>query len=137
MTHPPIQPRGEERIHYERLRKHELVYQHCASCEATVYPLRTVCPNCGEQGGLEVRASRGAGTVHSYTVQHRAGHPSLADRVPYALVLVDLDEGFRAFADVRDDDPTEVAIGQRVEAHFDDVDADTTFLRFRRAEETA
>lgn len=131
---PPISPRGEEARYYERLRAHELTYQRCAGCAAVVFPLRTVCPACGEER-LEDQVSAGSGSIHSFTTQHRAGHPLLVDRVPYTLVLADLDEGFRMLADLPGVDPDSVAIGQRVEAWFDDIDDSLTVVRFRRGAE--
>lgn len=131
---PPITPRGEEARYYERLAAHELTYQGCADCDAVIFPLRTVCPGCGSES-LEDRVSSGRGSIHSFTTQHRAGHPLLVDRVPYTLVLVDLEEGFRVMADLPGTEPESVAVGQSVEAWFDDIDERLTVLRFRRAGE--
>lgn len=129
---PPVTARGEEARYYARLRDHVLVHQRCASCDAVVFPLRTVCPWCGSET-LDERESTGRGIIHSYTTQYRAGHPVLADRVPSTLVLVDLEEGFRVLADLPDADPGTVAVGQPVAAVFDDVDDALTVLRFRPA----
>ena len=57
--------------------------------------------------------------------------------MPYTLVLVDLDEGFRVLADLPGADPESVAVGQRVEAWFDDIDERLTVLRFRPAGEVS
>jgi uncharacterized OB-fold protein len=35
------------------------------------------------------------GTIHSFVVYRRAFHPAYADEIPYAVALVDLDEGVR------------------------------------------
>jgi uncharacterized OB-fold protein len=58
--------------------------------------------------------------VHAVTVVHRAPSAAFRDAVPYALVLVDLDEGFRMLADVVGADPAAVAIGDRVRVVFQD-----------------
>ncbi|MFC5381197.1 Zn-ribbon domain-containing OB-fold protein [Aquipuribacter nitratireducens] len=124
-TRPAFVPRGEERLFYDRLREHELVFQRCTSCARVVFPLRTVCPGCGSETALTVERAEGGGVVHSWTTQHRAPHPHFA--TPLTLALADLDEGFRVLAAVPE--PTDLAVGARVRVGFDDVDPDLTLLR--------
>lgn len=52
----------------------------------------------------------GAGTVFAVTVVSRASAPEFAALVPYALALVDLDEGARLMGHA----PVGLRIGQRV-----------------------
>jgi hypothetical protein len=58
------------------------------------------------------------GTVHSFTVVHYPVHPALAGSVPYAVVLVALDDhpSIRIVGNVIDCEPGEVGIGMVVEA---------------------
>jgi uncharacterized OB-fold protein len=42
----------------------------------------------------------GNGVVYAVSVHHRAALPALADKVPYSVVLVDLDEGVRLMSNV-------------------------------------
>ncbi len=135
-TRPPVTPRGEEKIWFEHLREHELVFQRCAGCSHAVFPLRTLCPHCHGES-LDLERAAGTGTVHSFTTQHRASHPFFAADVPYTLVLVDLDEGVRVFANLVDCAPDDAVIGMAVEAVFDDVEPELTLLRFRPASEEA
>jgi uncharacterized OB-fold protein len=123
---PTLVPRGEEGVFYDRLGAHELVYQRCEPGGHIVFPLRTVCPECGSEH-LGLHRSERRGAVHSFTVQHRAGHPFFVDQVPYALALADLSEGFRVLASVPD--PTDLAVGAAVEVGFEDVEDDLTLLR--------
>jgi uncharacterized protein len=132
---PPVTARGEEKHYYDRLADGVIVYQHCDSCQKTVFPLRTVCPGCGSEDTLGERESSGRGAIYSHTTQNRAGHPALADRAPYTLVLVDLDEGFRVLTDLVDAEPDSATIGDRVSAIFEKADDGTTILRFRTDEE--
>jgi len=116
-------PRGEERLFFDSAAAGTLVYQECLDCGARHGQPRTVCSACLSED-LVVVPCVGLGTVYSYTVVHRAGHPSFADRVPYAVVLVDLDEGVRVLADLVDRDLAELAVGSRVQALFEEkVDA--------------
>jgi uncharacterized OB-fold protein len=127
---PPLVPRGEEKVFYDRLRDAELVYQRCTSCSNAVFPLRTLCPHCaGEDLVLEVSARRG--TLYSFTTQHRAAHPHFAEDVPYSLGLVDLDEGIRVFASVDGIAPEDLTVGMPVELGFETQDDELTLLRIR------
>lgn len=99
----------------------ELAYQRCTSCDAAVFFPRSICPACGT-GNPAWHVSAGTGTVHACSVVHRAP-PAYQDKAPYAVVLVDLDEGFRMMSGMVDCDPESVAIGDRVSVVFRD-DAD-------------
>jgi uncharacterized OB-fold protein len=53
--------------------------------------------------------------------------------VPYPVVVVELDEGVRMVSWVTDIKPDELALGMPVEVVFDDVTAEVTLPKFRRA----
>lgn len=84
--------------------KHQLVMQRCESCHRLVWYPRAVCPRCG---GFSLRWEplSGEGIVYAVSVHHRAAHPAFAKRVPYSVVLVDLDEGARMMSNVFGDPP--------------------------------
>ncbi len=100
-----------------------LVVQHCASCAAHQHPPEEICHRCrgSELGWREVA---GRGTVYSFIVVHHAPSPALADRVPYAVVLVSLDEhpDVRIVGNVIDLPPAEVHIGLPVSVVFEEID---------------
>src|SRR5687767_3647693 len=68
--------------------------QRCGSCERFQHPPRYRCSACGDES-LDWVPSAGAGRIHSWTVTHRPVDPAWADQVPYATVVVELDEGVR------------------------------------------
>lgn len=81
------------------------------------FPPRHVEPRSGDADWEWLEAS-GMGTVYSATVIH-----SKPPAAPYAVVLVDLDEGPRLMSRVDGLPASDVAIGQRVRArivHEDD-----------------
>ena len=85
-------------------------------CEVPHWYPRGFCPTClGPE--LEWRPSDGRGAVHAVSVQPRPPHPGLADRVPYAVVLADLDDGVRMMLAVAAEgaaDPWSVCIDDRL-----------------------
>lgn len=125
--------RGEERTYFEAAARHRLVYQRCDDCARAIFYPRTVCPTCLSER-LSVVDSGGKGVVHSFTTNHRAGHPSFRGDVPYTLVLVDLEEDVRVLADLVGCAPEDVSVGMPVQAVFDDVADDLTVPRFRPAD---
>jgi uncharacterized OB-fold protein len=90
-----------------------IVYQCCAACGATQYFRRSFCAACGAPDPQEKRAS-GAGTVYATSLVCRAATPETRAHVPYNIVLVDTEEGFRMMAHGDND----LAIGDKVTARF-------------------
>ena len=85
--------------------KRQLMMQRCVSCDRLVWYPRFVCPHCGEFS-LRWEELSGHGTIYAVSLHHRAAHPAFADRVPYSVVLVDLDEGVRMMSNVFGPEPS-------------------------------
>lgn len=73
-----------------------LLVQRCNSCHYLRWPPDPLCTECQTVGGewVEVRPS---GTLWSYAVYHRAMHRAFSDEIPYAVGLVELDDGPRMY----------------------------------------
>lgn len=98
---------------WDATRERRLLVQWCRACQAPIFYPREACPSClGTE--LEWRPSAGRGTVYAVSVQHRPGHPTMADRVPYAVALVDLADGIRLMTNIVEVDPGTVEPGQAV-----------------------
>lgn len=106
----------------------ELAIQRCAACSRFQHPPRAVCGDCGGTD-LAFTTVSGRGTVYSYTVVERAFLPELRPVVPYAIGLVDLDEGPRLMTGLRID-ADDLAIGLPVVATFVPVTAEVTLPFF-------
>ena len=91
----------------------ELVLQRCDACARFVWYPRASCPSCGSDA-LRWTPSPGLGTVYAVSVHHKAPRPELAALTPYAVVLVDLDEGVRMMARASGVVAGDVTVGQRV-----------------------
>jgi hypothetical protein len=104
-----------------------LALQACASCQAVQFPPEDACRSCGsfELGAHE---SAGLGRVESVAVVHHAVHPALRPYVPYAVVLVSLDDapGVNLLGNVLNRRADEITIGARLRVAFEEVrDPDT------------
>ena len=110
----------ESRPYWEAARAHRLVLQRCGACGRHVFYARALCPHCHRDALEWVRAA-GTGVVYSFTVVHRPASKAFADRVPYVVALIDLDEGPRLLSTLRVSDPAQARVGQRVAVAFEDL----------------
>ncbi|MDO8568603.1 MAG: Zn-ribbon domain-containing OB-fold protein [Dehalococcoidales bacterium] len=122
----------ESAPYWKALRKHRLTLQHCTKCGKYQYPASTVCHHCGTTA-IEWKEVQGKGTIYSFSVVHRAPDPSFAPDVPYAVIVVALDEGPRVMSNLVGVPATQVKIGMRVEPVFEDVTSRVTLLKFKPA----
>ena len=116
---PPVTDVTEE--FWEATKKGELLVQWCGACNAAIFYPREVCPQCLSSESLEWRPSAGKGTVYAYSVQHRPANPTMADRVPYTVALVELDEGIRMMSNIIDCAPDDVSVGMPVTVAWEDL----------------
>jgi len=71
-------------------------FTRCRTCGAVAYLPRGFCKACG--GELARGTLCGGGAVSAVTVVHRAPSPELQALAPYALCLIEADEGVRLMA---------------------------------------
>lgn len=90
-----------------------ILYQSCGACRHVWYFHRAFCPACGA-AEPKTQAASGSGVVYSATVVLRAATPETKQYAPYAILLVDMTEGFRMMAHGDRD----LAIGDNVVATF-------------------
>jgi len=121
----------ETKEFWEGCKRHELLIQRCKDCGTYRHYPRPMCPNCGSWH-VEWAKVSGKGKVYTYIVAHRPFHPAFFSDVPYAVVIVELEEGVRIVSNVVDCRPDDIYIGMPVEVVFDDVTDEVTIPRFRR-----
>jgi len=99
----------------------KLVFQACAKCGHAQHPPTDVCAQC-QSFEFGERESAGTGRIVSAIVAHYAVHPALKERVPYNVVLVELDDvpGVRVIGNVLNRAPSQVKVGQRVRVCFEE-----------------
>jgi uncharacterized OB-fold protein len=96
-----------------------LVVQRCDSCEALRWPPLAGCPECRSRDTTWVDVAP-VGTIWSFVVYHRAFSAALKDEIPYAVAMVQLDEGPYLVGRMVDG-ATSLNVGDRVAAEFSEV----------------
>jgi enoyl-CoA hydratase len=117
---------------YDFCARGELRFQRCSGCQQWRHVPREMCAECGSFDWEWARAS-GRGTLFSWTVVERALHPDFEEDTPYAVVVVEMDEGVRLLSRMVDTAPKDLEVGMPLEVVFDSVTDGVTLPRFRRA----
>lgn len=99
----------------------ELRYQRCPACGQAEFDPVWACRYCGAKD-LTWAVSSGRGEIYSYSVVWRPQTPEFS--VPYAVVIVALDEGFMLLTNLIGCETQDVRAGLRVRVTFHDVGGD-------------
>lgn len=128
---PLPHPSQDSRPFWDACRAHELRLPRCQSCGRFHFYPRSFCPYCTSKDLEWVKAS-GRGQVYTFSVVRLPffGKEWEPD-IPYAVALIELDEGVRMVSNVVGCAPESVAVGMGVEVCFDDVTPEVTLPRFR------
>jgi uncharacterized OB-fold protein/acyl dehydratase len=118
----------DSRFFWEGVQAGELRIQRCAECGALRHPPGPMCPHCHATKRDFVTAS-GRGVVHSYVVHHHPPVPGL--QPPYAVAVVELDEGVRMVGNLLGCAPDEAYVGMPVELEFQRMDDELTLPQWR------
>jgi len=97
-----------------------LMVQACRTCTHAQHPPEDLCRACGSHD-VGPRKSGGHGRIEGVAVVHHAVHPLLKNRLPYAVVLVSIDDapGVSLLGNVVNAAPSELRIGARVRVVFE------------------
>ena len=110
-----------------------LVASRCTTCGTFVLPPQPYCFTC-QDTTFEWVELPGTGTVYTFTVVRHPLTPNLAEVVPYASGVIELDgtqgAGCRMIANIVDCDPEAVRIGDKVRVVFDHVSDTMALPRF-------
>jgi uncharacterized OB-fold protein len=85
--------------YWEAARRRELRFQRCTDCGRWRFPPGPLCPGCLSSGSEWARAS-GRARLLSWVVCHPPVLPAWQARTPYAVVLVECEEGVRTMGNV-------------------------------------
>jgi hypothetical protein len=111
---PMPRPSPESAPFWEAIGKGELRIQRCARDGSFFFPPASRCPRDWSTDWTWESVS-GRGTVRSFVVFRRSYHPAFRDAIPYAVAIVELDEGPRMVTRLTDVDVKDVRVGMPVE----------------------
>lgn len=127
--HPVVN--HDTKFWWDGAREGHLLIQRCSNCKTLRHPPVAMCPECLSLEWETVEAS-GKGVLYSYVVVHHPAAPGFA--APYAVGLVELEEGTRVVTNIVQVDPSELRIGMSLQLDFEQVDDELTVPQFRPAE---
>lgn len=125
-------PTAETAPYWRAALEGRLEIQRCRTCARHQFYPRRFCIGCLSDQIEWVQAS-GHGRVYTYTVCHVAAHPAFESRVPYALGMIELDDGVRMLAGIVDSDMDRLAIGAEVQVCFERISDEVALPMFRLA----
>lgn len=127
----PVPEISEElRPFFAAAREGRLMVQRCTGCGRRRFPPRDICSEClGREA--EWVASCGRGRVVSFNVMHQVYHPGFAAEVPYAVVLVELEDGGRMLTNLVDCALERLRTELPVEVTFERRSPDVALPQFR------
>ena len=101
-------PTPETTPYWEGASAGERRIQRCRSCSKAYFYPRGGCPHCASTD-VEWFTACGRARLHTYLISHRAA-PGFAGDVPYAIAVVELEEGPRMMTNIVDVDNTPEAL---------------------------
>jgi uncharacterized OB-fold protein len=110
-----LAPGALDREFFEAAARGELRYQRCPACGHRQFYPRLLCTACGGDPVFETASGRGV--VHTFTIVRQNAQPPFKDELPYAVAMVELEEGVRMLCNVTGCPVESVRIGLRVEAY--------------------
>ena len=116
--------------YWQAAKEEKLVIQHCTACDKNQFFPRPFCIHCMSTE-LEWIQSGGTGTIYTFTINRRGSNAYMNARVPYAVAMIELDEGVRLMANIVDSALEQIRIGSRVSVTFERLTDDMSLPQFR------
>ncbi len=116
----PVPEYGAE-PYWEAANQQKLVMQKCSACGKFRWTPAPLCLQCGDDGYAWAEMS-GRGRIVTWTVITHPIHPAAVDKVPYVVVVIELDEqpGLRMVSNLVDVNPDDITFDAPVQVAFDD-----------------
>ena len=95
---PLPQATPETQDFWDGLKRGEFRLQRCKAAGHVYFPPRPFCPRCATRD-VESFTASGKGRLHSYVINHRPA-PGFEADAPYAIAVVELDEGPRLMSNI-------------------------------------
>lgn len=134
VTRPVPVPNVWTRPFWDAAKRSQLELQRCQSCGHFQHPPYATCTKCI---GIDLKFEPVGrqGTIYAYTIMYHTGDKRFAPAVPYASIIVELDEapGALMAGNLLDAPYTAARVGRRVEVIFQPLNDDITLPQFRLA----
>ena len=134
VTRPVPVPNPWTKPFWDAARRNALELQRCQTCKHFQHPPYATCVAC--MGiDLKFEAVRGVGTIYAYTIMYHTGDKRFAPVVPYASIIVELDDapGALLAGNLLGSPYTEAKVGRRVEVVFEPLNDEITLPQFKLA----
>jgi uncharacterized OB-fold protein len=134
VTRPIPVPNEWTKPFWDAARQGVLALQRCRACRHFQHPPYATCVSCMAID-LAFEPVSGKGTIYAYTIMYHAGDRRFAAAIPYASIIVELDDapGALLAANLLEAPYTEAKVGRRVEVVFERLNDDITLPQFRLA----
>ena len=93
--------------------RYNLIGSKCTTCGELFFPSRVVCPNCRRKGNLEPFQFSGKGKIYTYSII-RSAPDDFKKSAPYAVAVIELEEGAKLTSQLVDCDVDDIEIGDDV-----------------------
>ena len=135
VTRPVPVPDQWTKPFWDAAKRESLELQRCQDCGHFQHPPYPTCLNCMSID-LKFEPVGGSGTIYAYTFMYHTGDKRFASAVPYASIVVELDDapGELMAANLLGVPHTEAKVGRRVEVVFEPRDDEITLPQFRLAD---
>lgn len=112
-------PTPDTAPYWEAANRGELRIQFCNPCGRHYFYPRAACPVCGSTDVSWVTVS-GRARLHTYVINHRPA-PGFEDDGPYAIAVVELEEGPRMMANIVGvpNTPEDLRLDMELEVRFE------------------
>ena len=115
---------------WDACRRHQITFQRCNACSGITFIPQPACRHC-LSSDLRWEQSQGKGSVYSWTVVWRPQTPAF--EIPYAIAIVDVDEGYQMVSNIIGIDPADLQVGMRVAVTFHEMNGEITIPYFQRS----
>jgi len=136
VTRPVPVPNEMTKPFWEAARQGVVAMQRCQSCGHFQHPPYPTCVNCMSIE-LKFEPVAGKGKIYAYTIMYHAGDKRFAAAVPYASIIVELDDapGALMAGNLLDAPYTEAKVGRRVEVTFERLTDEISLPQFKLAQD--
>ena len=96
--------------------RYRLEAQKCKNCGVVLFPPRLICPECKSRDFEDTKLAEN-GKVLTYTIIRVPPH-QFVDQAPFAVGIMELDDGVKLTGQIVDCDFEDLKIGLRVKIEF-------------------